>query len=197
MQNQAVPDGREYNQNGNPAHPDTILIGLGNPILGDDGIGWRVVQEIEARLRSLSGNLAQGNGGLDVEIEYLSLGGLSLMERLMGYQTALIIDAVVTGRHAIGEVIQFSLEDLQATTTSHLASSHDTNLGTAIKMGRSLGISLPSKIMIIGIEARTTFDFSENLSPDIEAAIPSAVGLALDLLHRLHQGKISPTKRLL
>ena len=57
----------------------TIVVGLGNPILGDDGVGWRVAQAVQA--------LAP-----EADVECQALGGLSLMERLVGYQRAIIVD---------------------------------------------------------------------------------------------------------
>ena len=47
----------------------TLVIGLGNPILGDDGVGWRVVEEIARKTADRN----------DIEVDTVSLGGLSLM----------------------------------------------------------------------------------------------------------------------
>jgi hydrogenase maturation protease len=57
----------------------TIVIGLGNPILGDDGVGWQIAQQVEQ----------QSDFPPDVEVDCLALGGISLMERLIGYQKAI------------------------------------------------------------------------------------------------------------
>ena len=56
-----------------PGFSRTLLVGLGNPILGDDGVGWRVVEAVESQL-----------SGAPVDVAYLSLGGLSLMEHSSG-----------------------------------------------------------------------------------------------------------------
>ena len=53
-----------------------LVIGLGNPILGDDGVGWVVAREVEIRL---------GASEYNIEVDCLALGGLSLMERLIGF----------------------------------------------------------------------------------------------------------------
>ena len=52
----------------------TLMIGLGNPILGDDGVGWRVAEEVTRKT----------NRPADIEVDCVALGGLSLMERLTG-----------------------------------------------------------------------------------------------------------------
>jgi hydrogenase maturation protease len=164
------------------ARPDTIVIGLGNPILGDDGIGWCVAREVQARLESTH---SQGDDPerTPIEFEYLSLGGLSLMERMIGYDKALLIDAISTGHHPIGEVFNIRLEDLTMNYPGHLASAHDTSLQAALEMGRAMDAQLPEKIMIIAIECNITYDFSEELTPPIEAAIPKAAEIAIHILH--------------
>jgi len=152
----------------------TLIIGLGNPILGDDGVGWRVAAEVK---RLLTSDLIS-----KIEVDTLSLGGLSLMERLIGYDQAILIDAMDTGREAVGSVSTFKLEELPDPMAGHTASAHDATLITAIKAGRSMGASLPDTILIIAIEARNVYDFSEELSPLVAAAVPEAVEKVMELL---------------
>ena len=61
-----------------------MVIGLGNPILGDDGVGWRVAEEIARNTINQP----------DVEVDCASLGGLSLMERLTGYERVILVDSI-------------------------------------------------------------------------------------------------------
>ncbi len=75
----------------------TLVIGLGNPILGDDGVGWVVAREVENRLRK-SDNKSDNN----LEVDCLSLGGLSLMERMVGFQHVVLVDSLNTGQHPQG-----------------------------------------------------------------------------------------------
>lgn len=151
----------------------TIVIGLGNPILGDDGIGWHIARQVDHCVQERA---------WQVEVEYLSLGGLSLMERLIGYHRAIIIDAITTHQHSYGTVMCCSLDDLPEFTASHLASAHDTALQTAIAVGRSMGAILPNQINIVAVEAEQVYDFSEDLTPAVAAAIPHAVQIVLDML---------------
>jgi hydrogenase maturation protease len=153
-----------------PTH--RIVVGLGNPILGDDGFGWVVAEQVQQRT-ALSGN--------SVDIECFSLGGLSLMERLVGYDDAILIDAVHLGQSPVGTLYTMPLADIPDSLAGHLSSSHDTTLKTAIQMGRSLGAHLPERIMIVGVETSNSFDFSEELSEPIDAAVPAAVQMVLNL----------------
>jgi hydrogenase maturation protease len=178
----ALTDGRSLAGLANSARLDTILIGLGNPIMGDDGVGWRVVQEVQTRLAEKP--LSQSHKLIEsrLAIETLCLGGLSLMEHLVGYRSAVLVDAVETGQHDPGDLLNFSLDEIPEIHVSHLASAHDTSLQTAVTLGRSLGLPLPGKILVVGIEIHVSYEFSESLSPAVAAAIPGAANSVIDLL---------------
>jgi hydrogenase maturation protease len=146
----------------------TIVIGLGNPILGDDGVGWQIAQQLQQRSDFPSG----------IEVDYLSLGGLSLMERLIGYERAILI----TDNNPIGTLACFSLDQLPNRTIGHTYSAHDTTLQNALRIGQDLGAQLPKEIVVVAVEAQKVYDFSEQLSPEVAAAIPNAVQMIIDLL---------------
>lgn len=152
----------------------TLIIGLGNPILGDDGVGWRVAEEVEKRLANRT----------EVRVDCFALGGLSLMEHLTDYECVILIDSIFTGTKPVGTVSLFPLDELADQTAGHTASTHDTSLRNALKVGRSMNISLPDdeNVMIVAVEAEAVFDFSETFSPPVEAAIPIAVDAVLKLL---------------
>ena len=160
------------------AQPKTLIVGLGNPILGDDAIGWRVAERVQSRLASEFAGLH------NLEVDCLALGGLSLMERLVGYQRAIIIDAITTHQNPPGAVSSFPLEALPDRAAGHTTAAHDTSLQTAITLGRSMGAQLPESIVIVAVEADQVHDFSEELTPEIAAAIPQAEQLVLDLIHQ-------------
>lgn len=150
----------------------TIVIGLGNPILGDDGVGWRIA---EALLNRLSGSPA-------VEVDCLAAGGLSLMERIIGYNKAILVDAIFTGQEPVGTIHCFPLENGPEPSGAHLASIHDVTLPIAIQVGRTLGVSLPEQITILAVETQPSYDFSRELSPVVAEAVPGAVAKLLELL---------------
>lgn len=150
----------------------TLLIGLGNPILGDDGVGWQVVQAVEAALPP----------DAEVEVDYLSLGGLSLMERLIGYRRAIIVDAIQTGTRQVGQVHVFSLDSLPDLSAGHTTAAHDTSLQTALALGRHVGAHLPEEVLVVAVEAERVYDFCDELSGEAAAAIPAARAAVLALL---------------
>jgi hydrogenase maturation protease len=148
-----------------------IVLGLGNPLLGDDGVGWVVVQELQNRLASL-----------EIETDLLAGGGLSLMERLVGYTAAIIVDSIYTGCAPRGTVTTFPLEALENPFAGHTGSAHETNLLIALEMGRKLGVQLPEQVMIVAIESPDIYDFDDALSPAVAAAVPEACEAVLRLL---------------
>jgi len=155
----------------------TIIVGLGNPILGDDGVGWHVAERV---LETIQDNPPTGT---EVVVEFLSLGGLSLMERLIGYDRAIIIDAIGTGAGPHGSVHSFPLDRLPDNSGGHLTAIHDTSLQTALRVGRSMGAHLPQDITIVGVESPYVYDFSDSLTPPVSAAVPEAVQMVLGILY--------------
>ena len=167
----------------------TIIIGLGNPILSDDGVGWKVAEALSTilpstHLRHPSPTERGDEGEGIIVVETASLGGLSLMERLEGYQRAILVDSMQTGLHPIGTVSLFPLNELPNPAESHSASAHDTSLMTALETGCRMGLSLPHEVMVVAIEARTVHDFSEELSPEVAEAVPRAAQTVMDLLQK-------------
>jgi hydrogenase maturation protease len=112
------------------------------------------------------------------------LGGLNLMERLTGYERVVLIDAIYTGSKPVGTVSRFVLSDLPDLTAGHSASAHDTSLRTALNVGRSMDIPLPKDeaVTVIAIEAENVYDFTQELSAAVAAAVPLATQSVLDAL---------------
>jgi hydrogenase maturation protease len=168
----------------------TLIIGLGNPILGDDGVGWKVAQEVQRTIemdtcyhmpiRPLGTKTVLHTSQFDVECA--SLGGLSLMERMVGYQRAILVDSMETGKYPMGSVMVFPLEALTNPMDGHSASAHDTSLITALKTARTMGLSVPESVEIVAIEAKNVYDFSDELSPAVAKAVPLAAEAVINLL---------------
>jgi hydrogenase maturation protease len=168
----------------------TLVLGLGNPILGDDGVGWKVAEEVRKHLpipsppalsHSTPLGLTLGEGSHVVDVECLSLGGISLMEHLIGYQRAILIDAFAL-EEPIGSILVLKLSELPNYSAFHTTSAHDTSLQNAIQLGRSLGAQLPENITVVGIATRHIYDFREELSPPIAQTVPQTVQIVLELL---------------
>ncbi len=168
------------------APPHTLVLGLGNPILGDDGAGWRVVEAVPTWLachseprRGEESRGAPDEPDVGVEFDCTSLGGLALMERLIGYDRAILVDTIQTQGGTPGAIHRLTLDDLP---TLHADSAHDATLKAALALGRQLGAKLPEEVVIIAIEAQNVLDFSEALSPQVAASMGRAAKAVLEEL---------------
>lgn len=150
--------------------PTTLVLGLGNPILTDDSVGLRVAALLEPQLA----------GHPDVAVAEDCWGGLRLMERLVGFRQAVIIDATQSGAPP-GTIHRLTPHDLP---TQHSASAHDVNLPTALAFGRKMGLVLPpdDRLVLVGVEAADILTFGETCTPEVEAAIPRAVETVREVL---------------
>jgi hydrogenase maturation protease len=158
----------------------TLVIGLGNPILGDDGVGWLIAHKLQQIYHCKS----------NVDIDCLSLGGISLMESMIGYDRAILIDAIVTHQTPVGSINCYKLDDLPNPVSEHMSSAHDTTLQNALRIGRELGIQLPKDIAVVTVESQKVYEFSEELTPSVAAAIPKAIKIIQDLLIESNQDYI-------
>jgi hydrogenase maturation protease len=152
--------------------PRTLVIGLGNPVVSDDSVGLRVAAALTPLLADRP----------DVEVSEDYWGGLRLMERMIGFDRAGVIDAIVSGAPP-GTIHRLNPADVP---TQRSASAHDVNLPTALAFGRQTGAHLPPdhEILLVGIEALDILTFGEQLTPAVEAAIPRAVETVMAMLAR-------------
>ena len=152
----------------------SLVIGLGNPILTDDGVGIYTARVVRAVLPSTA----------NVDITELAVGGLALMEAMIGYEQVILIDALYAmPDEQVGQVVVFDGGDLPDTLNS--ANTHDVNLPTALKVGERLGAKLPEikNIQIVAIRAADVLTFGENPNPEVAAAIPLAAAYVLKMLN--------------
>jgi hydrogenase maturation protease len=142
----------------------TIVIGLGNPILCDDGAG----PQVAAELKDLS-----GRDGISVEVA--NAAGLVLLDLLVGYDKAIIIDSIKTAGGKAGQIYQLDLNALNK--THHTATAHDFDLVSALQLGKKLDMVLPHQIDIFAIEAKDLSSFAEECTPEVKKAIPVCAGM--------------------
>lgn len=157
----------------------TVVIGVGNTTLRDDGVGVLVAREIARRL----------DGREDAEVIDLGAGGLRLMEAMAGYDRAIVLDALMTGVVAPGTTVELQLGDLVA--ARNLGCVHDMNLPVALEWGRAVGVSLPVEIRLFGIEAADVATYGETLTPPVAAAVPELAARVLSLISRAQRGEVA------
>ncbi len=144
----------------------TLILGIGNPVLCDDGVGIRVAREVGKRVRDPQ-----------ITITEACHGGLSILDAILGYDRVLIIDSIQTKEGTPGEVYRLRPSDLSF--ARHLSSPHQVNFITALELGKTLDLPMPERIDIIAVEAGEVNRFRERCTPEVEQAIPAAVEMVL------------------
>jgi hydrogenase maturation protease len=145
------------------APPRTLLLGMGNPILRDDGVGIVLARRIGARLAPAD--------GLVVEPE-CTVGGLNLLELVAGFDRLIVLDSIKTCGGRPGDWYRFDGATLR--DTMNLSNVHDANFATAMELGRRMGMGVPREtdIHVFAVEIQENLTFGERLSPELEGAVP-------------------------
>ncbi|MBA7711173.1 hypothetical protein ES703_120128 [subsurface metagenome] len=136
---------------------NTLILGIGNPILTDDGVGIKIARKIK-------------EGNPELEVIETSEAGIALLDLIAGYDKLVIIDSVKTGQEKPGEVYKLRLEDLKPTVDS--VSSHGVDIATAFELGRGLGYRMPKYISLYAVEIKDNTTFGENCTEEVEERIP-------------------------
>lgn len=153
----------------------TRIIGLGNSILTDDGVGIYTAREVSRRLSA---------SGLrdSVDIVESEVAGFALMELMAGWDRVILIDSVQFEGLESGKVIRIAPEDLH--TSLRLRSVHDIDLPTALELARRMGIPMPRSLTIFGIQAEDWLTLGESLTDAAERGMKTAADLVLSELDR-------------
>ncbi len=144
-----------------------LILGLGNPYLSDDSAGLKVIKLLEERLSNP-----------DIALYETSLAGINLLDFLVGYDKAIIVDAIRTPDGKPGSIYRLTPEEFD--TSCHTTSSHDIGIIAAIELGKRLELAMPGVIEIIGIEAKDVVTLTEDCTADVEAAIPVAAEMIIE-----------------
>ena len=150
---------------------NTRIIGLGNSILTDDGVGIYAAREVGRRL-------AEAGPDACVDIVESEVAGFALMELMAGWKQVILIDSIQFDGVEPGTVVRIEPEDLH--TSLRLRSVHDINLPTALELGRRLGLDMPAKLAIFGIQAEDSLTFGESLTDAAARGLSQAVDLVLN-----------------
>lgn len=156
----------------------TLVLGVGNEILSDDGIGPKLVNR-------LKGDLPHS----DVCYENICLGGLEVIEFIRGYQNVVLIDAIKTISGKPGDIYLLTPDNFKE--THHLSSFHDVSFLTGLRMCKKLGFDLPDVILIIAVEIVEDTLFDESFSPEIQSKYEQIYREVFSFLEPLFYGKQS------
>lgn len=144
--------------------PPVVIIGIGNPMRGDDGVGPAAVACLEHTDPAL----------LEGEPELIALDGepARLLEAWRGRRLAIVIDAARSDK-AAGSIhrIEVGRDPLPPWATG--SSSHSAGLAEAVALGRTLD-RLPRQLIVFGVEPGD-LTLGEGLSSAVSAALPALI----------------------
>ena len=153
--------------------PDRILVmGAGNDIMGDEGIGPRCIAELDRQFTFPD----------NVELINVGTTGLGILDTLRDFDRLVIIDAAQETGHDPGTVILFDVEDLAGQQVMH--SMHDMRLVDVLKAAAMVGIELKS-VDIVAVQVERIAEWVMELSEPVEEAVPVACAAALQTLSSL------------
>jgi len=152
-------------QMGETSEERILIVGLGNLLLGDEGVGIHAVRELEER--ALPPQVDVVDGGT---------AGLNLLDLMQGYERVIILDAVEAGEEP-GTILRFTPQDVTSEAQALPLSLHQIEVLKVLELATYLGRPLPP-IVIYGIQPHVTH-WSTQLSPALRAGLPKLVDAVL------------------
>ena len=135
-----------------------MILGLGNPILGDDGIGCAVAEFIGNRL-------AAGSG---VTVLSTSVSLIRLVDEISGHHRLIVIDSITTGQAEPGVLMEIEFRK----RSSSPISAHHFSIEQLQDIGNALGLSMPGYVKVYGIEISRPQVYEDGLSPALGKLLP-------------------------
>lgn len=146
--------------------PPVLVLGLGNLLLGDDGIGLTLLTELRKEAGQWGGSVEFVDGGTQ---------GLMLLGQISGRPAVLVLDAVDVGK-APGTLAVLRQEDIDGVSVHRSTTAHEGNAGELLAAARMLGES-PGEVTVIGVQPEqvaTGIGLSETVQKNLPPALLAA-----------------------
>lgn len=139
-----------------------LILGLGNILMRDEGVGVRIVEGMRGM-----------DWPADVEVMEGGTTGLGLLDAICGRRRVIVLDAVqCEGRP--GTVVQFRVDPVQAgAAPSSPVSLHEVGFVEVLHAARLLNAA-PRDVVVLGVKPAAV-EFGTELSPEVAAAVPKAI----------------------
>ncbi|NOX90752.1 MAG: hydrogenase maturation protease [Calditrichaeota bacterium] len=155
----------------------TLILGLGNPVLGDDSIGIRLVSDLENRFRK----------NKNITCKTSSQSGLYLLDLLINYDRVIFIDSVIDAKFPVGHIQLLPVH--QEALQIRGCSPHYIGIQSVLAIGRKMNLNMPRRLFVIGIVIHDGMHISEHLSPELKENYPTAHDKTLGLIRTILAGK--------
>jgi hydrogenase maturation protease len=156
------------------AHSEEILVlGIGNPLMGDDGVGIRVVE-------MLAGETLPPY----VVVKEAGLPGWGLPSWFDGKSTVFLVDAMQMGE-APGSWRRFETDDLEIVMENNTLSLHQNDLACGLALSQAMNL-MPENLLLYGIEPANIAP-GDDLSPEVEASLPELIKNLINDLEKIKE----------
>lgn len=146
-----------------------LVLGLGNELLGEDAVGIMAARALKDKLRG------------QADVVESSLSGLALLEHFIGYDRAIVIDAVKTGHHPPGTIVEMGPGDLDPAIAP---SPHYAGLPELLALAKQLNLDFPKEIKIFALEVEDPYTIGGKLSEPVSRALKELVRRVYAQVHR-------------
>ncbi len=143
----------------------TLVLGLGNTILSDDGVGIHIAFEIEKKCKN-------------IDVLEASAAGFRVIDEIIGYEKLILIDSIKTGQAEPGELHRFTFDEFSR--TMHHSSPHDISLFEAFDIMKKENADLPTEIKVYAVEVCDISTFSEDCTVEVAEVIPKVAGIIIE-----------------
>ncbi len=143
--------------------PEVLLLALGNDLLADDGVGLAAARALAPRFEGR------------VEVVESAESGLALLELIAGYDRALLLDAMLSGRFQPGAVTEFGASDFRRVVAP---SPHYAGLPEVLALAERIGVEVPRELRVLAMEVENPHELRSGFSPRVERALPAFIDRA-------------------
>ena len=146
-----------------------LVLGLGNDILADDAAGLLVARAVRERLREHP----------EVTVEETSMHGMALLDLFVGYEKALLLDAIQTGAHPPGTLLELDPRTLGRVTSP---SPHFAGLPEMMAAAEALALDYPTEFRILAVEVSDPLTVGGAMTAEVRDALPVLADRAVGLV---------------
>lgn len=143
----------------------TLVLGIGNTIRGDDGVGIKISEALKGQLDFSA-----------VEIKQTHESGINLLDKIFGYEKVVIIDSIQSQGEMIGDIYRWNLLEKWPGASAMPYSLHNIGLAEILNLAYGL-IDTPKEVIIYAVNTGDNDSFRDTMSLKIKRAIPKVVEL--------------------
>ena len=149
----------------------TLVLGIGNTLLGDDGVGVYAARE-----------LAEKMSDENVTVMDTAIDGLNLLDVIRNYERLIVIDAIIDERAETGTIFRLTQDQIPPPSLSG-GSSHNLNLATTLSIGnRIFPGEIPGEVVVFAVASQNVDCVTEEMTANVKLALPHVVELVVNEL---------------